>query len=88
MKTIIKYIGLGLIALGFLVILLGGIFITVYSIWDIIQNIDHIGFWGIFTNIFMIIIKDIIAIVVGIIIIGIGTLMAGVKAKDLKNFKK
>lgn len=86
MSKLRKFIAIVFILVGFIVMLLGGLVITVYSIWDIVSNFSTISLLGIFTDIFMIFVKDIIAFVVGTVFILIGFLF--LSPEERNSFQK
>ncbi len=71
--------GIALIITGVLLCIFGGLFYLVYGIWDIIQTWHSMTFGLLLWDIFLLVIRDVIAIGFGIALCFIGFVLADFK---------
>lgn len=72
-------IGVLLILSGILICVFGGLVYLIYGIWDIYQTWDNITFGSLMWDIFLLLIRDVISICVGVILCSMGVLIADMK---------
>ena len=70
-----KIIGVILAIVGFLIMLLGGLGMAIYFIYDLIMNFDTLSGGELFWHIVWFLLRDLIAFVVGIVLLIVGTTM-------------
>ena len=68
-----------LIIIGIVVCVFGGLVYLIYGIWDIYQNWEIISIGSLIWDIFLLLIRDIISICVGVILCSTGALIGNVK---------
>lgn len=72
-------IGVLLILSGIIICVFGGLVYLIYGIWDIYQTWDSITFGSLMWDIFLLLIRDVISICVGVILCSMGVLIADMK---------
>jgi len=70
-----KYLGRLIILLGIIFICFGTIILSMYGIYDLVINFETLSRVDVFWDVVLIVLRDIISIIVGIVLIMFGGLL-------------